>query len=322
MKIVILDGFTAVRHDLDWSALEPFGQVIAYDRTRPEEIVDRCQGAQVVLTNKVILSAQTIEQLPELRYIGVLATGYNVVNLEAANRRGITVTNVPAYSSESVAQLIFAHLLNVVHRIDYYADQNRQGRWGKEPDMCYLDHSPFELSGKQIAFFGVGNIATAAIRIAQAFGMEVVAVTSRSRESLPAGVLKVTAEQALRTSRVVALTCPLTDSNRHMINARTLSMMRPDAILINTSRGPLVDDEAVAQALHDGVIAAYCADVVTKEPPVDGNPLFTEPHCYTTPHIAWATQDARSRLVQVCARNLEMFLMGTPQNVVNKPSNK
>lgn len=317
MKIVILDGFSAVRHDLDWSPLEPFGQVVAYDRTRPEQVLDRCQGAQVVLTNKVILNADTINALPELRYIGVLATGYNVVDLDAARKCGVVVTNIPAYSTESVAQLIFAHLLNVVCRVDYYAGQNRQGRWGTEPDMCYLDHSPFELCGKQIAFVGVGNIAGAAIRIALAFGMKVVAVTSRPQESLPAGVLKVSAHEAFSTSRIIALTCPLTDTNRHMINASTLSMMRPDTILINTSRGPLVDDVAVAKALHDGVIAAYCADVVTIEPPVDGNPLFAEPHCYTTPHIAWATFDARSRLVGICAENLKMFLNGTPQNVVS-----
>lgn len=317
MKIVILDGFSAVRNDLDWSALEQFGQVVAYDRTRPEQVLERCTGAQIVLTNKVILNAQTIESLPELRYIGVLATGYNVVDLDAARKCGVVVTNIPAYSTESVAQLIFAHLLNVVCRTDYYAGQNRQGRWGREPDMCYLDHSPFELAGKQIAFFGVGNIATAAIRIALAFGMNVVAVTSRSQESLPAGVRKVSAHEAFSTSRIIALTCPLTDSNRHMINADTLSLMRPDTILINTSRGPLVDDVAVAKALHDGVIAAYCADVVTIEPPVDGNPLFAEPHCYTTPHIAWATFDARSRLVGICAENLKMFLNGTPQNVVS-----
>lgn len=319
MKIVILDGFSAVRYDLNWSALEQFGQVVAYDRTRPEQVLDRCQDAQIVLTNKVILTAQTIESLPKLQYIGVLATGYNVVDLDAADKRGIVVTNIPAYSTESVAQLIFAHILNAVCRTDYYAHQNRQGRWGREPDMCYLDHSPFELCGKQIAFFGVGNIATAAIRIAKAFGMRVVAVTSRSQESLPSGVLKVTAEEAFRTSRIIALTCPLTDSNMHMINTDTLSMMRPDAILVNTSRGPLVNDADVAKALHDGVISAYCADVVTKEPPVDGNPLFAEPHCYTTPHIAWATLDARSRLVEICAQNLKMFLNGTPQNVVNHP---
>lgn len=319
MKIVILDGFSAVRNDLSWKALEEFGQVIAYDRTKPDQILDRCRNAEVVLTNKVILTAQSINSLPELRYIGVLATGYNVVDLDAASKRGIVVTNIPAYSTESVAQLIFAHILNVVCRTDYYADQNRQGRWGKEPDMCYLDHSPFELSGKQIAFFGVGNIASAAIRIALAFGMKVVAVTSRSQENLPDGVKKVTAEEAFRTSRIIALTCPLTDSNLHMINAETLAMMNQDAIVINTSRGPLVDDQAMADALHNGVIAAYCADVVTKEPPVDGNPLFAEPHCYTTPHIAWATLDARSRLVEICARNLELFLAGTPQNVVNNP---
>lgn len=317
MKIVILDGFTTVRNDLNWDAVAALGELTAYDRTRPEEVFERCQNAEIVLTNKVIMTAETIAQLPKLKYIGVLATGYNVVDLEAATKHGVTVTNIPAYSTDSVAQLIFAHLLNVVNRVDYYANQNREGRWAKQADMCFLDHTPFDLAGKQIAFIGVGNIGKAAIRIAQAFGMNTVAVSSKEQSLLPDGVRKVTAHEAFATSDVVALTCPLTENNRHMINAEVLSQMRPSTIVINTSRGPLVDEEAMATALKKGQIAAFCCDVVSKEPPTEDNPLFSAPNCYTTPHIAWATIDARQRLISICADNIQAFLVGAPKNVVN-----
>lgn len=317
MKIVILDGFTTVRNDLNWDAVAVLGELTTYDRTRPEEVFERCQNAEIVLTNKVIMTAETIAQLPKLKYIGVLATGYNVVDLEAATKHGVTVTNIPAYSTDSVAQLIFAHLLNVVNRVDYYANQNREGRWAKQADMCYLDHTPFDLAGKQIAFIGVGNIGKAAIRIAQAFGMNTVAVSSKEQSLLPDGVRKVTAHEAFATSDVVALTCPLTDKNRHMINAEVLAQMRPSTIVINTSRGPLVDEEAMATALKKGQIAAFCCDVVSKEPPTEDNPLFSAPNCYTTPHVAWATIDARQRLISICADNIQAFLIGAPKNVVN-----
>lgn len=317
MKIVILDGFSAVRDDLNWDALNELGDITIYDRTAPGETLQRCEDAEIVLTNKVLMTADIINALPKLRYIGVLATGFNVVDINAAREKGVIVTNIPAYSTQSVAQLIFAHLLNVVHRVDYYAKENRQGRWSRDIDFYYLDHTPFELVGKQIAIIGVGNIGIAMIRIAQAFGMNVVAVTSRPQSDLPDGVKRVDYEEAFRTSDVVALTCPLTDATRHLICAKTLAMMKPNAIVINTSRGPVVNDQDVADALHAGTIAAYCADVVTQEPPVDGNPLFNEPNSYITPHVAWATLDARRRLVDICVDNVRAFVSGTPQNVVS-----
>lgn len=317
MKIVILDSFTTSRNDLSWEEIEQLGEVVNYDRTPEELTVERCQDAEIVLTNKVVMTAEIIEQLPKLRYIGVLATGYNVVDLAAARKHGVIVTNIPAYSTDSVAQLIFAHLLNVVHRVDYYTEQNRKGRWAECNDICYLDHSPFELCNKRIAFIGIGNIGMAAIKIAQAFGMKVIAVTSRPQEDLPDGVQKMTLEEAFRTSDVISLTCPLTDNNKHMINAETIALMQPHAILINTSRGPLVKDDDMAEALKQGRIAAYCTDVVTQEPPIDENPLFSAPNCYTTPHVAWCTQDARKRLISICAGNVRAFIDGTPRNVVS-----
>lgn len=317
MKIVILDSFTTSRNDLNWEEIEQLGEVVNYDRTPEELTVERCQDAEIVLTNKVVMAAEIIEQLPKLRYIGVLATGYNVVDLAAARKHGVIVTNIPAYSTDSVAQLIFAHLLNVAHRVDYYTEQNRKGRWAECNDICYLDHSPFELCNKRIAFIGIGNIGMAAIKIAQAFGMKVTAVTSRPQEDLPDGVKKMTLEEAFRTSDVISLTCPLTDNNKHMINAETIALMQPHAILINTSRGPLVKDDDMAEALKQGRIAAYCTDVVTQEPPIDENPLFSAPNCYTTPHVAWCTQDARKRLISICAGNVRAFIEGTPRNVVS-----
>lgn len=317
MKIVILDSFTTSRNDLSWEEIEQLGEVVNYDRTPEELTVERCQDAEIVLTNKVVMTAEIIEQLPKLRYIGVLATGYNVVDLAAAREHGVIVTNIPAYSTDSVAQLIFAHLLNVAHRVDYYTEQNRKGRWAECDDICYLDHSPFELCNKRIAFVGIGNIGMAAIKIAQAFGMKVTAVTSRPQEDLPDGVQKMTLEEAFRTSDVISLTCPLTDNNKHMINAETIALMQPHAILINTSRGPLVKDDDMAEALKQGRIAAYCTDVVTQEPPIDENPLFSAPNCYTTPHVAWCTQDARKRLISICAGNVRAFIDGTPRNVVS-----
>lgn len=316
MKIVILDGFTAVRNDLNWDMLNEFGEVIAYDRTSPNQTAERCADAEIVLTNKVIMNADIINALPKLKYIGVLATGYNVVDLEATKQRGIVVTNIPAYSTDSVAQLIFAHLLNVVHRIDYYTNENHNGRWSKEIDVNYLDHSPCELAGKQIAFIGLGNIGITAIRIAQAFGMKPVVVTSRPESDMPENVRKVSYEEAFSTSDIISLTCPLNEKTKHLINEKTLNMMQPHAIVINTSRGPIVDDNAMAEALKSGKIAAFCTDVLTQEPPVDGNPLFGAPNCYITPHVAWATFEARKRLVNICADNVRAFINGTPKNVV------
>ena len=316
MKIVILDGFTANPGDLSWKGLEELGTLTVYDRTRPEETVARAAEADIVLTNKVIINREMMAQLPQLKYIGVLATGYNVVDIEAAHERGIIVTNVPAYSTESVAQMVFAHLLTVTNRTEHYAIQNRQGRWSKNPDFCYWDFPHLELAGKTFGIVGLGNIGRRVAEIALAFGMQVKALTSKSANTLPAGIEKADLEELLASSDIISLHCPLTDSTRHLINRETLSLMRPSAILINTGRGPLVDDQAVAYALAEGQLAAFCADVLTEEPPKADNPLLSQPNAFITPHIAWATEEARSRLLQVAISNVRAFLNAKPQNVV------
>lgn len=316
MKIVILDGYTANPSDLSWQELESFGELTVYDRTRPEETVARAADAEIVLTNKVIIGRKEIIQLSHLKYIGVLATGYNVVDLQAASERGVIVTNVPAYSTESVAQMVFAHLLTVTNRTEHYALQNREGRWTQNPDFCYWDTSLTELAGKTMGIMGLGNIGRRVAQIALAFGMQVKALTSKPAEALPEGIRKVSLDELLSDSDVLSLHCPLTDDTHHLINNKTLSQMKSTAILINTGRGPLVDDQAVADALEKGAIAAYCADVLTEEPPKSDNPLLKQPNTFITPHIAWATKEARSRLIQVAIGNVRSFLNGKPQNVV------
>lgn len=314
MKIVILDGFTAQPGDLSWQALETLGTLTVYDRTQPHETVARAADADIVLTNKVVISREVMEQLPKLRYIGVLATGYNVVDIQAASERGITVTNVPAYSTESVAQMVFAHLLTVTNRTEHYAIANREGRWSRNPDFCYWDFPHTELTGKTFGIVGLGNIGQRVAQIALAFGMKVKAMSSKP--TLPAGIEKASWEELLATSDILSLHCPLTERTHHLINSDTLQQMKSTAILINTGRGPLVDDQAVALALSEGRLSAFCADVLTEEPPSTKNPLLKQPNAFITPHIAWASREARIRLIQVATDNVRAFLDGKPQNVV------
>ena len=314
MKIVILDGYSANPGDLSWQELEQLGEVTVYERTNPTETVARAADAEIVLTNKVVINKDVLVQLPKLKYIGVLATGYNVVDIEAAYERGIVVTNVPAYSTESVAQMVFAHLLTVTNRTEHYAIQNRNGRWTENPDFCYWDFPHMELAGKTFGVVGLGNIGQRVAQIALAFGMKVKAMTSKT--TLPAGVEKVSLAELLAASDILSLHCPLTESTRHLINAETLRQMKPTAVLINTGRGPLIDDEAVAKALADGRLAAFCADVLTEEPPKADNPLLQQPNAFITPHIAWASKEARIRLLQVATNNVRAFIGGKPVNMV------
>ena len=316
MKIVILDGYTANPGDLTWKELEEMGELTVYDRTSPSETVARAAEADIVLTNKVIIGKTEMEQLPNLKYIGVLATGYNVVDIEAAHERGIIVTNVPAYSTESVAQMVFAHLLTVTNRTEHYAIQNRNGKWSSNPDFSYQDTKVMELAGKTFGIVGLGNIGRRVAQIALAFGMKVKAFTSKPAEALPEGIAKADMKELFSTSDVISLHCPLTADTRYLINTESLGWMKNSAIVINTGRGPLVDDQAVADALADGKIAAYCADVLTEEPPKADNPLLAQENAYTTPHIAWATYEARIRLIQVASNNVRAFINGTPKNVV------
>ena len=316
MKIVILDSYAANPGDLSWEELTEVGELKVYDRTLPEETVERAQGANIVLTNKVCLRKQELEQLPGLKYIGVLATGYNVVDTEAAKERGIVVTNVPAYSTMSVAQMVFAHLLNVTNRTEHYAVQNRKGKWTASPDFCYQDTPLTELAGKTLGIVGLGNIGSRVAAIAQSFGMNVVAYTSKTESEIPLYVKKMPLTELLAESDVVSLHCPLTVDTRHLMNSESLRCMKPSAILINTGRGPLVNEHDVADALNEHRLRAYCADVLSEEPPQMNNPLLQCETAYITPHIAWATKEARIRLVQVAISNVKAFVDGKPQNIV------
>jgi glycerate dehydrogenase len=315
MKIVILDGFSVNPGDLSWSGLEKYGEMDIFERTLASEVVPRSKDAEVVLTNKVVLSKDVLAELPHLRYVGVLATGYNVVDLQAASDLGIVVTNIPAYSTDSVAQMVFAHLLNITNGVAHYANENAMGRWSNNPDFCYWDAPIHSLSGMQMGIVGLGHIGSAVARIALAFGMHVHAFTSKN--TLPDGVVRTRIDDLFRTSDVLTLHCPLTPTTREMVCARSLKMMKPGAILINTGRGPLINEADVAEALNSGHLAAFGADVLSTEPPSPDNPLLKVRNAFITPHIAWATVEARQRLMRICQDNVAAYVDGHPQNVVN-----
>lgn len=316
MKITILDGYGMNPGDMSWAPLEELGDLAVYDRTAPEQALERAAGSEALLTNKTVLTAETLRALPQLRYVGVLATGYNVVDIDAARELGIVVTNIPAYSTDSVVQMVFAHLLAITNRVEHYTDENRRGRWSTNPDFCYWDSPLHELSGKTFGIVGLGNIGSAVSRVARAFGINVKAYTSKRIEELPDGVSKADLDELFATSDVVSLHCPLTDSTRHLVNAERLAMMKPSAILINTGRGPLVDEKALAEALDSERIYAAGLDVLSSEPPAADNPLLTARNCFITPHLGWATKEARERLLSIAADNLRGFISGDIRNNV------
>lgn len=318
MRIVVLDGFTLNPGDLSWAAIEKLGETVVYERTRPEEVADRLEGAEIALTNKVVLDAAMLRRLsPTLRYVGVLATGYNVVDVEAARELGICVTNIPAYSTASVAQMVFSHLLNLTNHVAYYTQQAvDEGKWVASQDFCFCDRPLTELAGRTMGLVGLGRIGSAVANIAQAFGMKVVAYTSKRQEELPGYIKKAGMDEIFMQSDVVSLHCPLTEDTRYLVDEKRLRMMKKNAILINTGRGPLIDEAAVANALHQGKLGAYAADVLSVEPAQAGNPLLSAPRVQLTPHIAWATREARERLMQICALNIAHFIEGNPQNTV------
>ena len=317
-NIVVLDGATLNPGDCSWSELEALGPCTVYDRTPPAKTVDRAKDAEIVLTNKTRLERGAIERLPALEYIGLLSTGCNAVDLDAARERGVPVTNVPAYGTESVAQLTFAHILNLVQRVAHHAQTVRDGRWSASDDFCYWDTPLIELSGLTLGVVGAGRIGRATARIARAFQMRVVAFDEVARADASETIeFASSLTDVVKAADILSLHCPLTDGNRRLVNAELLAMMKPSAFLINTSRGGLIDEQALADALNAGRIAGAGLDVLDEEPPAGGSPLFTAKNCFVTPHIAWATLAARRRLMAVAVDNVRSFLEGDVKNRVN-----
>jgi glycerate dehydrogenase len=316
MNICVLDGYTLNPGDLSWDELRQLGACEIYDRTPPAEMIDRAANAEIVLTNKMPLPRATLGALPKLKYIGILATGTNVVDLPAAQERNIAVTNVPAYSTRSVAQATFALLLELTQRTGHHAQRVRDGGWTRSTDWCFWDFPLVELDGLTVGILGFGRIGVSVAEIAQAFGMNVIAHNSSSKP-MPPYVRRVDLETLFRTSDVVSLHCPLTPQTQNFVNAERLGWMKPSAILLNTSRGPLVDETALAEALNSGRLAGAGLDVLSTEPPPADNPLLQAKNCIITPHNAWGTRAARARLMRVAVDNVRAFLAGKPQNVVN-----
>jgi glycerate dehydrogenase len=317
MKIVVLDGHTLNPGDLSWGGLEGLGQLTVHERSTPAEVMGRARGADVLLTNKTFLPADVINELADLKYIGVLATGCNVVDLEAASARGIPVCNAAGYSSPAVAQMVFAYILHFANRAGDHSVGVRAGKWSESIDFCYWEHPQTELEGLVLGIVGLGDIGKRVARIARAFGMTVIAYTRRSGRPAPEGVRWVDMDSLYAESDIISLHCPLTPRTEGMINAESISKMKDSAILINTGRGALIDEVAVADALNSGKLGGAGVDVLKQEPPRYESLLFTARNCLITPHIAWATRSARQRLMDITVENLRSFKNGTVQSRVN-----
>ena len=317
MNLVVLDGHTLNPGDLSWDELQSLGPCEIFDRTTPEQILPRAASAEIILTNKVVLNRETIMALPSLRYLGVLATGHNVVDATAARERGIPVTNIPDYGTRSVAQHTFALLLELTHHTGYHAQSVRDGRWSRSADFCYWDFPLLELDGLTLGIIGFGKIGREVAKIAQAFGLRVLIHSRTIPAELPARMESVPLGELFSRADIVSLHCPLMPATNNLVNAPRLALMKPSALLLNTSRGPLVDEAALAVALNSGRLAGAALDVLSVEPPPLTNPLLTAKNCVITPHLGWATRAARQRLMQIAVANLRTFLNGTPQNVVN-----
>lgn len=316
MQIVVLDGHTLNPGDLSWAELHELGQCHIHNRTPSDDIVRRAQEAEIVLTNKTQLSKETLAHLPKLRYIGVLATGYNVVDVEAAHKQNICVTNVPAYSTVSVAQMVFAHLLNLTQHVAEHGQSVQAGTWNRSQDFCYWNFPLVELASLTMGIIGLGRIGQTTARLALDFGMKVVYFDVEKSITPQVDARAVDLDTLFRESDVVSLHCPLNDSNFRLVNEQRLQLMKPTAFLINTSRGPLIDEKALADALNAGKIAGAGLDVLSREPPDADHPLLKAKNCYITPHIAWATRAARQRLMDIAVANVGAFVNGRPQNVV------
>ena len=317
MKIVVLDGYTLNPGDLSWASLEALGDVTIYERTPADQVVARAQGADIALVNKVLMTREVLAQLPTLKYIGVLATGYNIVDTAAAHEQGIVVTNIPTYGTQSVAQMVFAHLLNLTQHVAHHADTVKAGRWSRSADWCYWDYPLIELHGLTMGVFGYGRIGRNTAAIATAFGMKVIAYDEYVKDSGDPNVRMVDLETLFKESDALSFHCPLTPETQGVCNAARLALMKPTAFVINTSRGPVINNTDLAEALNRGVIAGAGLDVLDVEPPTMDNPLLTAKNIYITPHISWATSAARERLMDMTIANIKAFLAGTPQNVVN-----
>ena len=318
MKIVVLDGYTLNPGDLSWDQLNSLGEVVLYDRTPVEKIMELLIVAELIITNKTPLTESTIESLPDLKYIGVLATGYNVVDIIAAKKRNIIVTNVPAYSTMSVAQLVFALLLELCHHVQRQSDSVMDGKWAQSPDFSYSDFPLIELSGKTMGIIGFGTIGKKVADFATVFGMNIIASSrNQADQSSRKNFRWAEINQILEQSDVVSIHCPLSTETKGLINAESLNRMKKSAFLINTSRGPVVVEQDLADALNNGVIAGAGLDVLSLEPPTIDNPLFKAKNCLITPHIAWATKEARVRLMNIAVNNVAAFINGMPVNVVN-----
>jgi glycerate dehydrogenase len=316
MKIVVLDGYTLNPGDLSWEGIKQLGDCTIYDRTPAEKIIERATGARAVFTNKVLFDKGTIGQLPDLEFIGVLATGYNVVDIEAAREAGITVSNIPAYSTASVAQMVFSHILHFVQNVSVHAASVKAGEWANSIDFSYHKTPQTELAGKTLGIIGFGQIGQAVGRIGLAFGMKII-FNNRSPKETDLDARQVDLDTLLTQSDFISINCPLTDENEGFFNKSIIEKMKPTAFLVNTGRGPLINEDDLAEALINGRIAGAGLDVLSTEPPRPGNPLTTATNCSITPHIAWATTEARERLMQIATENLKAFLEGKPQNKVN-----
>ena len=316
MNIVILDGYTLNPGDQDWSPIHALGNVTIYDRSTPGQIVERARDADAVLVNKVVLNEAILSQLPKLRYIGVCATGYNNIDTISTEKHGIVVTNVKAYGPASVAQHTFALLLALVNHIELHSQSVSNGEWAASADFCYWKTPLVELAGKTMGLVGLGDIGSQVARIALAFGMKVVAYRKNPGQTQNPDIAMVSLDELFRQSDVISLHCPLTAETKHLINNERLSWMKPTSYLLNTGRGPLINEEDLAQALKNKTIAGAGLDVLSSEPPAADNPLLSAPNCVITPHIAWASFEARKRLLQMVAGNLSAFIEGTPTNIV------
>ena len=319
MKIAVLDGYTSNPGDLSWDAFEELGELTVYDRTKPEEVVSRCLGCEVVFTNKVVVDAGIMDQLPELKYIGVLATGTNVIDLEHAGNKGICVTNIPGYGTDSVVQHILAFMLHFSSKVSIHDEAVHQGDWVNSKDFSFTLGTLNELSGSTLGIIGLGTIGRKLAKVADAMGMKIIAghQSSMDRLELPFEVEWLPVDEVFARADFLSLNCPLTPETEKVVNAERLQKMKNSAVLINTGRGPLVDEQALADALNVGTIAGAGLDVLSSEPPVTDNPLLTAKNCVITPHIAWASLQARKRLLAIAAENLSAYLNGDAQNRVN-----